>query len=500
MFNFTKRQSIPVIRVSFWGRIRNTVSSVAARIASVVKRTAARVVRTTKAVAVGTARTTKAVVLGTGVAIARVARAAMVRRPWVLTRDGAKQAVSSAASWCNNTWHRVLRPFLQIRVAALAVGAVTVGLFVAPVVTVAITAGCGLVLVAAAKLILVLEKVADTSSAARTTLKVIEVLVQIGRVLVYAATAAFVVAASCVSMVFLATEVLELVLRFLNVPNAFYIALITSCVLTGNWFFAAFAALAMMPVPSFSPFTVEMEIEEPVAKAASYASERQEIPVIHDIIDTEVTVSSSPCMGCDRSDGGPRFSAGKLAELCHECFSFVVQDELIKAAESGQVSAENVEDAIRQGVSVPAAVIIASNAHPHHMRVQLDLEDITCRMGASVRAHSEADHTKIFWLETAWWFDGRGVKKPVQWHGFVKGFVETFIVFEHAKHQRGFYAMSIAVEGEGSWSEGPFRTLFRAQEIAADEISDRAITARQAAGDVSSPVTRSSTEGKKDAS
>jgi hypothetical protein len=499
---------IPVQRVrctntvttpSIWQRARAAVSSAVSQVRSVVARVVAAIARK---------------VTGARASIARVARAAMVRRPWVLTRDGAGYAASRASSWLGDAWRRVGRPFMRVRVAVLGIGAVVVGLVISPITTLVVLAGCGAALVGLSKLISVLET--SRHSAARFTLVAIEWVARAGRVLAYAAAAAVVTALCFVSVAFAATEVLELVLRYLDVAGAASIAALAFFLLTANWGLAAIevAWLALVHTDS--------------RRARTRAQERQEIPLIRidaerawrgeeivdivpgtaeplatekemqemmDMIDEAPAdilavfasaedarrfgapvrsgVRTGKCMGCDLDDGGVRFGIGQLSVLCDQCFSFLIEDELVNAAEAGQVSAEDVVLAIDAGIQVPASVVIASGARLRSTRIDLDVEDVTCRTAA--RTDSEKDSTKVYWAETAWWFDGRSNRRARRWHGFVGGRLVVRVEYEHARGERGFYAMSLTDSTPDSWDQGPYRTLAAAQVAAADEVSDSQI-------------------------
>lgn len=466
--NASVRQWIPIprqrtrctntLQASRWQRLRAATVSIATRVANKIESVVARAI---------------AAVSKAGLALKarmrRIARAVMVRRPWVMTADGAGHAVSRGLAWSRDTWHRVVRPFLKVRVVALGVGSFVVGLAVSPVATLTVVAAGGVVLVGLSRLISVLET--SNSRAARVTLSVIETAAQVGRALAYVAAAALVLVLCLASPAFALTEGLELVLRYKNVPNALSISTFVFFILTGNWTLAAVEVAALMFV---STRTRKSNVE------------RQEIPLIRvdanrawngdEMVQTHVKVMEAnlahdrtpPCLGCDLDDGGPRFGMGGLSSLCSECFAFLAEDELVNAADDGLVSAEDVLAAIAAGIPVPACVIIASGARLHSQRVSLDLEDVIVRSKA--RIESQNDLTQIFWAETAWWFDGRGNRRARRWHGFIGGRVAALVVFDHERGSRGFYALSPA--GDGAWDRGPFHTLARAQEAAVDEISD----------------------------
>lgn len=471
---------------SIWQRVRAAVSSAVAQTRGVVARVVAAVTRKAS---------------GIRASIARVARTAMVRRPWILTRDGSGDAVSRAVSWCGDAWRRAGRPFMRVRVVALGIGAAVVGLVVSPMTTLVVLAGCGAALVGLSRLIAILE--ASDSPVAHIMLLAVECAAQAGRALAYLATAAVVVALSLVSVAFAVTEVLELVLRYLDVANAASLAVLAFFVMTASW----------------GPAAVEVAwlalVHTDKRHARTRAQERQAIPLIRidadrawngdsgadgapaaeaEVVDALAAFASAEnaqpnartgrCMGCDLDDGGARFGVGQLSSLCSQCFSYLVEDELVNAAEDGQVSAEDVVIAIGAGIQVPAAVIISSGARLRSTRIDLDVEDITCRTAA--RAESEKDPTRIYWAETAWWFDGRCNRRARRWHGFVGGRLATRAEYEHAKGERGFYATSLVAGALDSWDRGPYRTLAAAQAAAADEISDLAALANFAPAPASS--------------
>lgn len=501
-------QFIPVIptrnanpTLSIWQRARAAVSSAVIQVRAVVTRVVAVVTRK---------------ITGLRASIARVVRAALVRRPWILTRDGAGHAASRTLSWCGDTWRRVVRPFVRVRVVALGIGVALVGLVASPVVTLVAIAGCGVALVGLSRLISVLE--GSSRPTARAVLTIIEYAARIGRALAYAATAVVVVSISLASVAFAVTEVLELVLRYLDIACATALATLAFFVLTANWGLAAIetAWLVFSHRNKMSRLSVEQAYESEGAEAArardgaAYrnSASRQAIPLIR--IDAERAWNGDPgvddaqtnedetvnaltlfasvndiagsgvpaqsharsgkCMGCDLDDRGARFGLGKLTSLCSECFSFLVEDELVNAAEDGQVSAEDVVLAIAEGIQVPAAVIIASGARLRSTRIDLDIEDVTCRM--SVRSDSEKDSTRIYWVETAWWFDGRCNRRARRWHGFVAGRVAARVEYVHDRGIRGFYVAEPRRPATSPDGMGPYRTLRYAQEIASDEISD----------------------------
>lgn len=485
---------IPVPSPSIWQRARAVVSSAVAQVRVIASRVASAVVKK---------------VSGIRASIARVARAAMVRRPWILTRDGAKHVVEMVhagnravavrvvawfrfqrkhaprkiSSWTRSTWRRVLRPFMRVRVVVLGIGAVVVGLVVSPVITLVILAGSGAMLVGLSRLIALLEM--SDRPASRVVLVAIEWIVQAGLIAVHIAAAAVVVALCLVSMAFAVTEVFELVLRYFDVASAASVAALAFFALTANWGLA-FVEIAWLAF-----------IHTDKRRARTPSQERQAIPLIR--IDAERAWVGNPetanvsegslvvfasvekamershtrtgkCMGCDLDDGGARFGIGNLSMLCSTCFSYLVEDELVSAAEDGKVSAEDVMSAIGGGIEVPASVIIASGARLKSTRIDLDVEDITCRSAAS--SQSERDPSKIYWAETAWWFDGRGNRRARRWHGFVAGNVTAKVDYAHDREVRGFYVVEPCRFTSLARGMGPYRTLRHAQEIAADEISD----------------------------
>lgn len=472
-------QYIPVIptrktnpTLSIWQRARSAVSYAVEQARAAMARVVAVVTKKTS---------------GIRVSIARAVRATMVRRPWVLTRDGVGHVVSRALSWCGDAWRRAGRPFIRVRVVAIGIAVVAVGLVVSPVVTPMVLAGCGAALVGLSRLIAALE--ASKHPSAEFCLKCIEAGARILLVTAYVVTASVVVSLSLVSVAFAATEILELALRHLDVASAASIAALAFFVLTANWGFAVVevAWLALVHVDK--------------RHARTRAQERQAIPLIRidaerawngesgtdgaratetKVVDVLAAFASAEnaqpnartgrCMGCDLDDGGARFGVGQLSSLCSQCFSYLVEDELVNAAEDGQVSAVDVVLAINSGIQVPASVVIASGARLRSTRIDLDAEDVTCRTAA--RADSEKDPARVYWAETAWWFDGRGNRRARRWHGFVGGRLSARVEYEHAKGERGFYAVSLVSGTPESWDRGPYRALAAAQEAAADEISD----------------------------
>ncbi len=456
---------------SIWQRLRGATSTAVAAVRSAGARVIALIVRK----ATGARR-----------ALVRIARAAMVRRPWVLTRDGARDGASRAAGWCRITWRRVIYPFMRVRVAALGIGAVVVGLVVVPVATLATLAGCGAALLGLSRLIQYLE--GTDHSTARVVLRIIEISAQVLRVVAYVAAGAVVLVISVASVAFAVTEVLELVLRYLDVPFAVSLAALAFFVLTASW------SLGMLEV---AWLVLVHEGKAPVRVAKPRPQGRQAIPLIR--IDaerawnSEETVGIVPgtaeplaaeeeaqetmdmtdearvtkCMGCDLNDASPRFGFGSMTSLCGSCFEYLAEDELVAAADRGEVSAKDVAAAVRAGIRVPAYVIVMTGTRLRHARIDLDVEDITCHTKA--RVLSEQDPSRIHWGETGWWFDGRGRRLVRRWHGFVSGQVAAMVEYQHEKDSRGFYFI---VDGDSHISSC-FKTLAGAQDAAADEISDR---------------------------
>ena len=486
------RQSIPVIPrapskgLSAWQRARAVASNVVTRVVRVVK---SLVTRAGTAIT-GAGRKIKA-------RMARVARAIMVRRPWVMTRDGASYAARRAATWSKDTWRRVIHPFLRVRVVALGFATFVVGLAVAPVATIAITAASGVVLVGLARAISTLETLGHP--AARVMLMVIEWVAQAGRVLAYVATAAVIMGFCFASVAFAATEVLELVLRYARIPYAVSIAALAFFTLTGNWALLCveIAWLALTRRPAMSDASRERRAIPLIRIDAERAWNGNEVvdvvpgipaPLMSNAEIADMTAVFSgvdkaagvlgwngktlKCEGCDRDDGGPRFGIGKLASLCGGCFACLVDDELIAASDEGRVSADDVVAAVTAGVSVPGYVIIASGARLRSTRVAYDGEAITVRSPERVR--SEEDPTRIYWAETAWWFDGRGERRARRWHGFVGGRIASVIEYLYARDERGFYVIEPA-HGTRRGAAGPYRKLETAQEFAVDEIADLGI-------------------------
>ncbi len=476
------RQYIPTIPTkktpSLWQRLRSAASVAVAAVRSAGARIVALVAR-------------KAT--GARASLSRIARAAMVRRPWVLTRDGAQDAASRVTGWCRATWRRVVHPFMRVRVAVLGIGAVVVGLVAAPVATLTTLVGCGAVLLGLSRLIRRLE---DTDHpAAHVALRVIETVAQVLRVAAYVAAGAAVLVISATSAVFAVTEVLELVLRYLDVPLAASLAALAFFVLTASWGLAIVEVtwLAMVhegnaPARASRPRSQDRQIipliridadrawngEEVVSvvpgSAEPLASEEEEIQETMDMIDSEeipAKARTAKCVGCDLDDGSPRYCVGDMPSLCGGCLEFLVDDELITAAERGEVNASDVVAAVQAGIAVPAYVVITTGARLRNTRIDLDREAITCRTQA--RSLSEQDPSRVHWAETGWWFDGRGGRRARRWHGFVSGRIAATVEYQYEKSVRGFYFTI----GDDHWASRCFKTLTGAQSAAADEISDR---------------------------
>lgn len=454
---------------SLWQRVRSAASTAIAAVRSAGARVIAFVAR-------------KAT--GARAALSRVVRAAMTRRPRIPTRQGAGHMVTHITGWCRDTWTRVVHPFMRVRVMALGIGAVVIGLVAAPIGTLAVVAATGAALLGLSHLIAALEH--SRRPAARIALTTIEYAAQALRVVAYVATGAVVLTIGVVSVSFALTEIGELVLRYFDVPHAALLAALAFFVMTANWGLGIveIAWLALVHDNAVK-FEVGERQEIPgIRTDADRAWNGDELVYIDGTwyvvplaseVETTKMIDGAPhknngkCEGCDLDDCGPRFGIGKFSLLCGECFSFLVEDELITAAGDGQVSAEDVIFAINAGIQVPAAVVIASGAKLRSTRIDLDIEDVTCR--TSAHTDSKKDPTQVYWAETAWWFDAHGSRRARRWHGFVAGLVTSIVEYNHQKGSRGFYA---SVEGSG-WVSQAFKTLAGAQDTAADEIADLAV-------------------------
>jgi hypothetical protein len=474
------RQYIPTMPAkpapSLWQRVRSAASTAVAAVRSAGARVIAFVAR-------------KAT--GARAALSRVARAAMTRRPWVLTRQGAGHAATRATVWCRDTWHRVVRPFMRVRVTVLGIGAAVIGLVAAPITTLTVMAGAGAALLGLSRLISALES--SDRRAARVALLVIEYAAQALRAVAYAVAGGVVIAISMVSIPFALTEIAELVLRYLDVPHATSLAALAFFVMTASWGLAVIevAWLALVHDSVRKPGAgVRQEIPliridadcawngtevVDLVPGTALASE-EEMKSTFEMTDIESTPApaGTPCVGCDLEDRSPRYRIGNMSSLCGDCFKCLVDDELITAADRGEVSAEDVLAAARAGIQVPAYVIIATGARLRSTRIDLDREAITCRTEA--RVLSEQDTSKVHWAETGWWFDARGSRRARRWHGFVAGRAVAEVDYAYERDVRGFYVVSPSREGSPARGMGPYRALAYAQEVAADEIADRVMT------------------------
>jgi len=358
--------------------------------------------------------------------------------------------------WLKDAWVRGVKPFVRVRMAAVAVGATVVALVAAPVATVVWFSVAGLALLGVAKGIARLEAGGHT-----TLLGVIEAVARAAYWALFAITVGVVLFLSITSLVFAVTELFELVLRLADVTRAVSIAALAFFVLTGNWAFAVLEAGWLGYVT------------QDARKTRSAAQRRQEIPTLKfiDVDGSESRSDMSVCEGCGVMDGGGRYRAlGMSSALCDSCFACWAEDELITAADAGLLNPYEVEVAVESGVNVPAYVVIKSGAKLRSVRIDLDREAVTCRTKA--RIDSKGDASKIHWAETAWWFDGRGNKRARRWHGFVDGVIRSVISYEHARDIRGFYVM------EPSGESRAYHTLEGAQMTVATLISDARIAGK----------------------
>ncbi len=240
-------------KASFWQRAKSRVVDIAKRIASPIAAASRTTAKAVKVAATKVASATKRTTLKVGRSVKRAAKAvaSKFRRSGVPSegrlwraRRAADKTATRVVAWLRETWHRVLRPFIRLRVVAYGIVFAVVGLVVAPVTTLLVAAGIGAALVGLSYVVEWLE--GSSSRAARVALKAIEIVGQLVVGLVYAATIALTLVL-CTYLPFLLTEVLELVLRYLNVRNAVLISSLVYFALAGEVaYFVVFGTLALL--------------------------------------------------------------------------------------------------------------------------------------------------------------------------------------------------------------------------------------------------------------
>jgi len=516
-------------KASFWQRAKNRALDIAKRIASPVKaaavKTATTVKRAAKAV-VAKVRGTKAAVrtkFGAKTKFEAELRAAKRAEKTARLQARFKTATSSAGSWIRDTWNRVLKPFLKLRGVVFGIVFGIVGLVAAPLTTILVVFGTGAFLWSLSYLVEHLES--STSRSARFALKAIEAVAQLIKGLVYVATFALTIAFCATSVAFAVTEVLELVLRYFDVEGAVWLSSVAYFVLTGNWAFLALIGLmTLMTLKSNKEAVRPRSVDQQTVKAPQHnrrtkiekakgwdkvetaggsiphADEpRQFVFADAEIAEAQTRVDhwkaelknvekvardvarNTPaeprcvklpkCTACGIDDGGARYGLRNHKGICGECFKKLDEEDALKAAKKGKLTKADLGKMREAGVKVPAKVVEAVKNQPANCRVTLTLEEIS---NLSAVANSRDDLSKVYWAETAWWYDRNGTPHVREWLGFVDGKSVACVEYQHEKANRGYAAWVLAEQKDDDRKVGVFHTLTKAHEVLADELSDQA--------------------------
>jgi len=447
------------VKASFWQRAKNRALDIAKRIASPVKSAAVKTASTIK-------RTTKAIIAKVRAPKSDVPEASRLWR----VRRAADSATTKVVSWIRDTWNRVLKPFLRLRVVAFGIVFAVVALIASPLTTMLVVFGVGAALWGLSYLVEHLES--STTPAARFALKSIEFAAQFIKGLVYVAAFALTIALCAVSAVFAATEILELVLRYFDVKNAVLFSSVAYFVLTGNWAFLVFVGLMSMATRMTRKESVRPRSVDTQTVTAPLHNKRTQIPVVKaDDSSASRRVKLPKCTACGVDDGGARYGLRNHKGICGECFKKLDEEDALKAAKKGKLTKADLGKMREAGVKVPAKVVEAVNNQPINRRVALSLEEIS---KLSAVENSRDDISKVHWAETAWWYDRNGTPHVREWLGFVDGKSVAAVEYQHEKANRGYAAWMLAEQKDNDRKVGVFHTLTKAHEVLADELSDQA--------------------------
>jgi len=197
-------------KASVWTRIKATASRALGAVKRAFTKTAAVVAKPFKAVARGT-------------------RTFVYKRPRLAFFFARVKAIAT------RFWVRALRPLLRMVVYGAMITAVAIGLYVSPVLTIAIIVGLGLFFHGLAAVVERLEKAeANGSRAARWTLTVFAVIEGLFDVATYLGAAAALVAMCIASVPFAIYAALHLVLNYFAVPGASTLSFVAFCLMTGD--------------------------------------------------------------------------------------------------------------------------------------------------------------------------------------------------------------------------------------------------------------------------
>lgn len=434
------------VKASFWSRVKSAAVSTAKRVAKPFAFVAAKAAPAAKKVA----QVTKRAAVKVAQTAQRVATkvASFVKPAFAKAQPAADKAVA----WTKATWKRVLKPFLKVRVLALAILAFVVGLFVAPVATLIVTAATGAALYALSFGIEALE--ASNSKGARIALRGIELLMAFLKGAAYALTAAVTLAFCMLSLTFALTEALELVLRYYEVVGAAHIANAVFFVLNGSWVFAVIAVISALARRRASAGrSLRRSVDEQDVVSAG-GNRRVRLP---------------KCTACGADDGGARFALHGRRGICGDCFEQLTREDALEAARKGRLTQREYDLAVEHGMTpdgdVQRAIVEASKR-----RYQALLSDEINALPQ--KAASESDSTKVHWAETAWWHDDKGAPHVRKWLGFVAGAVVAAVEYNHRAADNRYRASLVAKPGADGKKLGGYRTLAKAFEVVWDALSD----------------------------
>lgn len=362
------------------------------------------------------------------------------KKVFAKTKAVAKVAWSKTAT----AWRKALRPFLKT-FGALVAGVIWVStLVVAPLGTVAVTAGAGVLLIGLARLLEALD--GSNKRIAKLAIQAIETIAQALRVAFYLWSAA-------IAIVTLPAwgpmaAVLGVTLLILN---------------------ALPRSEMLYEMPTQAP--VDVDLETPAA------TRRQKI----DIIDAEVEPTSAvdkpkairaigaeemrdmnACDACGTIEGSLRAKSHRRAGdnapeawLCGECYDLECEDDAIRFT----------------GVSLKKTSV----------EVRLNKEGL-----ATTREHAASlVDDNVHWAPTAWWRDKSSALHEREWSGYVRGEVVANVIFDY---RRGTYRM--LVMGKPPRDVGAQRDRQAAQRLATDIWNDAVLRLEHEMQEAAEPVQR----------
>jgi hypothetical protein len=356
----------------------------------------------------------KSVLKRAGSAVKRVAKAVVAK-----TKTVTKTAWSKTAT----AWRKALRPLLKTFGMTLAAFLWVSTLVAAPVATLALTTGVGLLLIATARALEALE--ASDARIAEMTVTAIEVIVQAFRVAFYTWSAA--------------------------------VAIVTIPVWAPVAAILGMTALIVHTLPRSeqaheAPMQDLEDLEVPaikrrqkIEKVEVFEAEVVEAkPKTIRAIGAEEMRDMSACDACGSIEGALRAKSHRRnsdathdAWLCSECYDLECEDDAIRYT----------------GVSLKRMSV----------EVRLNKEGL-----ATTREHAASlVDNNVHWTPTSWWRDKVGTLHEREWSGFVGGEVVANVMFDY---RRGTYRM--LVMGKPPRDVGAQRDRGSAQRLATDIWND----------------------------